>query len=112
MLIIVCLLGIVVFVFNVDIEKVDQVFFWVFNNYVGDGLKGFIFVVFVVVIGLLISLMVNSVFIIFILDIYKKYINEDVLEMCLVMVGCILVVVVLVVGVLIVLVLGSLGQVF
>lgn len=80
MLIIVVLLGIVVFILNVEIEKVDEVFFWVLNNYVSIGFKGFIFVVLVVVIGFLISLMVNSVFIIFILDIYKEYLNKEVNE--------------------------------
>ena len=110
--IIVCLPGIAAFVLNADIEKADQAFPWVLNNYVGDGLKGLTFAALVAAIGSSISSMVNSASTIFTLDIYKKHINEDASETRLVTVGRVSAAAALVVGALIAPALGSLGQVF
>lgn len=110
--IIVVLPGIAAFVLNADIEKADQAFPWVLNNYVADGLKGLTFAALVAAIGSSISSMVNSASTIFTLDIYKKHLNAEADEKRLVKVGRISAAVALVLGALIAPALGSLGQVF
>lgn len=110
--IIVVLPGIAAFVLNADIEKADQAFPWVLNNYVADGLKGLTFAALVAAIGSSISSMVNSASTIFTLDIYKKHFNEDASEGRLVTVGRLSAAAALIIGALIAPALGSLGQVF
>lgn len=109
---IVVLPGIAAFVLNADIEKADQAFPWVLNNYVGIGFKGLTIAGLVAAIGSSISSIVNSASTIFTLDIYHKHIKTDASEMHLVNVGKISAAGALVIGALIAPSLGNLGQVF
>ncbi len=99
------------------IDKPDQAFPWVLNNFVGIGFKGLVFAALVAAIGSSISSMVNSVSTIFSLDIYQplakpnmsqQEINNDT---SLVGVGKIAAGVALLAGALIAPALGSLDQV-
>lgn len=107
------------------LNKVDEAFPWVLNNFVGVGLKGLTTAALVAAIGSSISSMVNSVSTIFTLDIYKPLVegrntDETVLdaqdhqksEQHLVTVGKISAGAALVVGAIIAPALSSLGQVF
>lgn len=109
---IVVLPGIAAFVLNADIEKADQAFPWVLNNYVAVGFKGLTIAGLVAAIGSSISSIVNSASTIFTLDIYHKHIKTDASEMHLVNVGKISAAGALVIGALIAPSLGNLGQVF
>lgn len=109
---IVVLPGIAAFVLNADIEKADQAFPWVLNNYVGIGFKGLTIAGLVAAIGSSISSIVNSASTIFTLDIYHKHIKTDASEMHLVNVGKVSAAGSLVIGALIAPSLGNLGQVF
>ena len=109
---IVVLPGIAAFVLNADIEKADQAFPWVLNNYVGIGFKGLTIAGLVAAIGSSISSIVNSASTIFTLDIYHKHIKTDASEMHLVNVGKVSAAGALVIGALIAPSLGNLGQVF
>lgn len=109
---IVVLPGIAAFVLNADIEKADQAFPWVLNNYVAVGFKGLTIAGLVAAIGSSISSIVNSASTIFTLDIYHKHIKTDASEMHLVNVGKISAAGSLVLGALIAPSLGNLGQVF
>ncbi len=108
---IVVLPGIAAFVLEADIEKADQAFPWVLNNYVTTGLKGLTFAALVAAIGSSISSMVNSASTIFTLDIYHKHFKEDASETHLVNVGKISAAVALLIGAVIGPLLGNLGQV-
>ncbi|MEM9888071.1 MAG: sodium/solute symporter [Bacteroidota bacterium] len=93
------------------LNKVDEAFPWVLNNFVGVGLKGLTTAALVAAIGSSISSMVNSVSTIFTLDIYKPLVeSKD--EAHLVTVGKISAGVALIIGALVAPALSSLGQVF
>jgi len=109
--IIVVLPGIAAFILNADIEKADEAFPWVLNNYVSTGFKGLTFAALVAAIGSSISSMVNSASTIFTLDIYKEHVNKDASEKQLVQVGKIAATVALLIGALLGPLLGNLGQV-
>jgi len=94
------------------IEKPDQAFPWVLENYVGAGFKGLVFAALVAAIGSSVSSMVNSVSTIFTLDIYKPLINTEGSEKHYVNVGKISAAAALVIGIIIAPMLGSLDQVF
>ena len=104
--------GIAAFVLNADIQKADQAFPWVLNNYVVVGLKGLTIAGLIAAIGSSISSIVNSASTIFTLDIYHKHINPQASETKLVNVGKISAAMSLVIGALIAPSLGNLGQVF
>lgn len=104
--------GIAAFVLNADIQKADQAFPWVLNNYVVIGLKGLTIAGLIAAIGSSISSIVNSASTIFTLDIYHKHINPQASEIKLVNVGKISAAMSLVIGALIAPSLGNLGQVF
>lgn len=104
--------GIAAFVLNADIQKADQAFPWVLNNYVVVGLKGLTIAGLIAAIGSSISSIVNSASTIFTLDIYHKHINPQASEIKLVNVGKISAAMSLVIGALIAPSLGNLGQVF
>lgn len=109
--IIVVLPGIAAFILNADIEKADEAFPWVLNNYVSTGFKGLTFAALVAAIGSSISSMVNSASTIFTLDIYNQHINKEASEATLVRVGKIAAAVALVIGAMLGPLLGNLGQV-
>ncbi len=104
--------GIAAFVLQADIDKPDQAFPWVLNNYVGPGFKGLVFAALVAAIGSSISSMVNSVSTIFTLDIYKPLINNSASEKQYVTIGKISAAASLVVGIIVAPMLGNLDQVF
>ncbi len=104
--------GIAAFVLNADIQKADQAFPWVLNNYVVVGLKGLTIAGLIAAIGSSISSIVNSASTIFTLDIYHKHVNPKASETKLVSVGKLSAAVSLVIGALIAPSLGNLGQVF
>lgn len=104
--------GIAAFTLGADIQKADQAFPWVLNNYVGVGLKGLTIAGLVAAIGSSISSIVNSASTIFTLDIYHKHIKRDASETQLVTVGKISAAAALIVGALLAPMLNSLGQVF
>ncbi len=94
------------------INKPDEAFPWVLNNFVQPGLKGLVFAALVAAIGSSISSMVNSASTIFTLDIYKTMIRPNQEDRHYVTTGKISSTVALVIGMLIAPVLGSLDQVF
>ncbi len=98
------------------INKADEAFPWVLNNFVQDGLKGLVFAALVAAIGSSISSMVNSVSTMFTLDIYRPLFykgNDEAFEndKHLVTVGKIVATACLVIGILVAPFLGSLEQV-
>ena len=104
--------GIAAFVLQADIEKPDQAFPWVLNNYVGVGFKGLVFAALVAAIGSSISSMVNSASTIFTLDIYKPIFRKDREDSHYVTIGKIAATLALIVGIFIAPLLGNLDQVF
>ena len=108
---IVVLPGIAAFILNADIEKADEAFPWVLNNYVSTGFKGLTFAALVAAIGSSISSMVNSASTIFTLDIYHQHFNKEASEATLVRVGKIAAAVALIIGAMLGPLLGNLGQV-
>lgn len=94
------------------INKPDESFPWVLNNFVQPGLKGLVFAALVAAIGSSISSMVNSASTIFTLDIYKNMIRPDAVDTHYVTVGKISATAALIIGMAIAPLLGSLDQVF
>ncbi len=104
--------GIAAFVLQADIEKPDQAFPWVLNNYVGVGFKGLVFAALVAAIGSSISSMVNSASTIFTLDIYKPIFQKAREDSHYVSVGKVAATLAIVIGIFIAPLLGNLDQVF
>ncbi len=105
--------GIAAFVLGADLEKADEAYPWVLNEYVTTGFKGIAFAALIAAIGSSVSSIVNSASTIFTLDIYKqikKDKSED--QKHLVRVGKICSAVCLLLGVLIAPLLGNLDQAF
>ena len=94
------------------INKADEAFPWVLNNFVGPGFKGLVFAALVAAIGSSISSMVNSASTIFTLDIYKTIIRPGSSDPHLVRTGKVTATMALLIGALIAPALGSLEQVF
>lgn len=94
------------------IEKPDEAFPWVLNNFVGAGFKGLVFAALVAAIGSSISSMVNSASTIFTLDIYKNLFKPNESESHYVNIGKIAAAGALIVGALVAPALSSLDQVF
>lgn len=65
--------GIAAFVLGADIQKPDEAYPWVLNNYVTTGFKGLAFAALIAAIGSSLSSMVNSTSTIFTLDIFKTF---------------------------------------
>ena len=110
--IIVVLPGIAAFVLGADINKADEAYPWVLNNFVGTGFKGIVFAGLISAIGSSLSSMVNSASTIFTLDIYKPLLKDKNDDKKLVKVGRISASLALLIGVIIAPQLGNLGQVF
>ncbi|MTI30990.1 sodium/sugar symporter [Xanthovirga aplysinae] len=110
--------GIAAFVLNADVNKPDEAYPWVLNNYVATGFKGLAFAALIAAIGSSLSSMVNSASTIFTLDIYRpmKFKNGGELspseDKHLVRIGKISAALSLCVGVLIAPLLGNLDQAF
>jgi len=109
--------GIAAFVLGADIQKPDEAYPWVLNNYVSVGFKGLAFAALIAAIGSSLSSIVNSASTIFTLDIYKTFvIKEDKTnpqtEKQLVKVGKLASAIALVLGVIVAPLLGNLDQAF
>lgn len=65
--------GIAAYVLNAQLDKPDEAYPWVLNNYVGTGFRGLALAALIAAIGSSISSMVNSASTIFTLDIYKVF---------------------------------------
>ena len=94
------------------IDKADQAFPWVLNNFVQTGFKGLVLAALIAAIGSSVSSIVNSASTIFTLDIYKSIMSDNRSDEHYVTVGRVSAVVALLVGALLAPLLGSLEQVF
>lgn len=110
--IIVVVPGIAAFVLGADIEKADEAYPWVLNNYVTVGFKGLAFAALIAAVGSSLSSMVNSTSTIFTLDIYKTFASKEIADEKLVRVGKIAAAGSLLIGVLVAPLLGNLDQAF
>ena len=63
--------GIAAYAMKADLDKGDQVYSWVLNEFIGTGFKGICFAAVVAAVGSSISSIVNSVSTIFTMDIYR-----------------------------------------
>lgn len=110
--------GIAAFVLGADIEKNDQAYPWIINNYISTGFKGLAFAALIAAIGSSLSSIVNSASTIFTLDVYKTLFQKNIesttpaSEKKLVTVGKITSAVCLIIGVLVAPLLGNLDQAF
>lgn len=104
--------GIAAYALNADVEKGDQVYSWVLNEYIATGFKGICFAAVVAAVGSSISSIVNSASTIFTMDLYKPFAKGDKSEASLVRVGKITAGVVLLIGVLIAPQFKELGSAF
>ena len=93
--------GIVAYAMKVDLDKGDQVYSYVLNEFIGVGFKGICFAAVVAAVGSSISSMVNSASTIFTLDLYRPMKGGQVSEKQLVRIGKITAAVVILVGVII-----------
>lgn len=93
--------GIVAFAMKVNLDKGDQVYSFVLNEFIGTGFKGICFAAVVAAVGSSISSMVNSASTIFTLDLYRHFTEKEKSEKQLVKVGKTTAAVALVIGVLI-----------
>ncbi len=96
---IVVLPGIVAFAMKADVEKGDQVYAWVLNEFVGAGFKGLCFAAVIAAVGSSISSMVNSASTIFTMDLYKPFFGQGKSEKQLVTIGKITAATALLIGV-------------
>ncbi|MEO1624068.1 MAG: sodium/solute symporter [Bacteroidota bacterium] len=99
--IIVVIPGMVAYAMKADLEKSDQVYSWILNEFIGTGFKGICFAAVVAAVGSSISSMVNSASTIFTLDIYKPLIRKDATDSQLVTIGKITAGVSLIIGIMI-----------
>jgi len=91
--------GIVAFAMKAPIDKGDQVYAWVLNEFIGVGFKGICFAAVIAAVGSSISSMVNSASTIFTLDLYKPYFGKGASEEKLVRIGKITAAVCLLIGI-------------
>lgn len=104
--------GIAAYVLGADLDKADQAFPWVVNNYIGTGLKAVVVAALVAAIGSSLSSILNSSSTIFTLDLYKRNFGKGASEKQLVRVGQIAAAVILVIGILMTPVLDQFDQIF
>ena len=104
--------GIAAFVLGAYIQKADEAYPWVLNNYVTVGFKGLAFAALIAAIGSSLSSMVNSTSTIFTMDIYKNLFNKGASEKQMVRIGQIAAGLSLVTGVIVAPLLGNLDQAF
>lgn len=94
------------------LEKPDEAFPWVLNNFVQVGFKGLVLAALIAAIGSSVSSMVNSASTIFTLDIYKNLFNKTSGDQHYVKIGRMSSAGALIIGALIAPMLGNLEQVF
>ncbi len=93
--------GIVAYAMHVNLDKGDQVYSFVLNEFIGTGFKGICFAAVIAAVGSSISSMVNSASTIFTLDLYDHYSKEKSSEKKLVRVGKMTAAACLIIGVII-----------
>lgn len=93
--------GIVAYAMNANVDKGDQVYSFVLNEFIGTGFKGICFAAVIAAVGSSISSMVNSASTIFTLDLYKEFYGKGKSEGQLVTVGKIAAAATLLIGVII-----------
>ncbi len=104
--------GIAAFVLDADLNKSDDAYPWLLNNFVPVGLKGLAFAALIAAAVSSLSSMINSTSTIFTLDLYKNYFNKDASEKNLVTTGRIVSAIALFIAVLVAPQLASLDQAF
>lgn len=97
---------------EIDIQKADQIFPWVLENFSSPGFRGITYAAIVAAIGSSVSSMVNSASTIFTIDIYNKFINTDASQERQVKVGQLAAAAALVIGAFMAPALAGAGQVF
>lgn len=109
---IVVLPGIAAFVLNAGIDKPDEAYPWLLNNYIPSGVKGLAFAALIAAIVSSLSSMITSASTIFTFDIYKPIFNKTVTDKKLVIVGRLMSAVSLTIAVIVAPFLSSLEQAF
>ncbi len=79
--------GIAAFVLGADIERSDDAYPWLLDNFIGTGMKGLVSAALIAAIVSSLSSMANSTSTIFTMDIYRTFINKDAAERQMVRVG-------------------------
>lgn len=106
--------GIVAFALDAPIDKPDQAYPWLMDNFIPSGVKGVAFAALVAAIVSSLASMVNSVSTIFTMDIYKEYLSNGrvISERKMVAIGRLFGIFSLVIAVIIAPALGQLEQAF
>ena len=104
--------GIAAFVLNAGIEKPDEAYPWLLNNFVPSGLKGLVFAALIAAIISSLAAIINSASTIFTIDIYKVHIKPRASEEELVMTGKVSSVIIISIAALIASFLTGINQVF
>lgn len=104
--------GIVAHALNAPIQRGDQAYPWLLDQYVGPGLKGLAFAALVAAIVSSLASMMNSTATIFTMDLYKTSIKPDASETSLVRIGRIVSLTCIVIGALLAPQLSRLDQAF
>lgn len=104
--------GIVAYALHADLQKSDEAYPWLLDQFVGPGFKGLAFAALIAAVVSSLASMVNSTSTIFTMDIYKYYIKKNASETELVKVGRIVSVVALLVAAFIAPQLTTLDQAF
>jgi solute:Na+ symporter, SSS family len=104
--------GIVAFVLQADIQRSDEAYPWLLNNFVFTGAKGLAFAALIAAVVSSLSSMTNSTSTIFTIDIFRSFIRPDASERKLVLVGRIVSAIALFIAVLVAPQLAALDQAF
>lgn len=104
--------GIAAFALEADIQKSDEAYPWLLNNFMFTGAKGLAFAALIAAVVSSLSSMTNSTSTIFTMDIYRSFINKSATEHTLVKVGRIVSAIALVIAVLVAPQLSALDQAF
>lgn len=104
--------GIVAYALQADLEKSDEAYPWLLDQFVGPGFKGLAFAALIAAIVSSLASMINSTSTIFTMDIYKYYFKKNASEDELVKVGRIVSAAALLIAALIAPQLATLDQVF
>lgn len=104
--------GIVAFALKAPIDKPDEAYPWLMQNFVPSGIRGIAFAALVAAVVSSLASMVNSISTIFTMDIYRVYVKKELAEQKLVKVGRLFGLFSLVLAVVIAPLLGNLDQAF
>lgn len=104
--------GIVAFALQAPIDKPDEAYPWLMQNFVPSGIRGIAFAALVAAVVSSLASMVNSISTIFTMDIYRVYVKQQTAEKQLVKVGRLFGMFSLVLAVVLAPLLGNLDQAF